>query len=325
MIQVTNLLRVFDKRAIAGLHSVSFSLKEGEIFGLLGPNGSGKTTLLNLIMGTIKADSGEIKLHGKLALFSPEQTSSVLNVQKFLTTSIELDIDEEKKIQLARDLADTFEFTFQLRQNLNELSSGQRQKVLLARELINRPTMLLMDEPFAHLDPFTRKDILAALFRYIRSQGTTVLWVTHDLEEALRFSDRLGILNFGKFEQVGTPKEIVKNPRNLFTAQFIGYRNFFPVKLENGQWISAWGELPYQLRAQEHAILVVPDSAWIVAGDGLPVVLEESYACKQRIEYSGYLGDKKIYLQLPSTHSSLKLTEKVLIRPDFGHSFLIPL
>src|SRR5262245_39902731 len=116
--------------------------------GIMGPNGSGKTTLLNILAGKIEADAGSFQVDGEISFFPKAESYPEINVQKFLVRSVTLDIDEDKKIQLARDLADTFEFTFQLRQNLSELSSGQRQKVLLSKELINRPAVLLMDEPF---------------------------------------------------------------------------------------------------------------------------------------------------------------------------------
>jgi iron complex transport system ATP-binding protein len=164
MIESKNLHFQFDKRGIAGLHGVTVSINEGEIFGVMGPNGSGKTTLLKLLSGALAPQDGTSRVSGKVALFPSTETLVTSNVQKYLINSITLDIDEEKKIQLARDLADTFEFTFQLRQNLNELSSGQKQKVLLSKELINKPSILFLDEPFTHLDPFTRKDILKRYF-----------------------------------------------------------------------------------------------------------------------------------------------------------------
>ncbi|HLW56505.1 MAG TPA: ABC transporter ATP-binding protein, partial [Bacteriovoracaceae bacterium] len=222
MIKLQDINKLFDQRAIAGLHHISFQIKSGEVFALMGPNGSGKTTLINIISGKTKADSGIVTIDGELRLFEQREVEDQ-NVQKFLIASNKLEIDEDKKLQLARDFADIFEFTFQLRQNLSELSAGQRQKVLLASELINSPTLLLLDEPFTHLDPHTRKDILQALFEYIRRQDISVLWVTHDLEEATLFSDRIGLLNFGKLEQVGTPQEVIRKPRSLFAAKFLGY------------------------------------------------------------------------------------------------------
>ena len=168
MIKVTHLTKQFDKRGIAGVHDLSFELNNGEVMAIMGPNGGGKSTLLNLLSQKLASESGEIMVDKTICLFPGSDAPLEMNVLKFLTSSVTLDIEEEKKIQLARDLADTFEFTFQLRQNLSELSSGQKQKILLARELINRPGLLLMDEPFTHLDPFTRKDILRGLFEYIR-------------------------------------------------------------------------------------------------------------------------------------------------------------
>jgi ABC-type multidrug transport system ATPase subunit len=155
MIRAEKLYKQFDKRGIAGIHHLSFSLDKGEILGIMGPNGSGKSTLIKILSNQIQSESGTFTTEGKITFFPSEDTLPSMNVQKFLVNSVSLEIDDEKKIQLARDLADTFEFTFQLRQNLNELSSGQMQKILLSKELINRPSLLLMDEPFTHLDPFT--------------------------------------------------------------------------------------------------------------------------------------------------------------------------
>src|SRR5690606_23364844 len=238
--KICDVNKLFDQRAIAGLHRISFEIKSGEVFALMGPNGSGKTTLINIISGTTQADSGTVTIEGELRLFEQREVSDQ-NVQKFLIASNTLDIDEDKKLQLARDFADIFEFTFQLRQNLSELSAGQRQKVMLASELINSPSLLLLDEPFTHLDPHTRKDILSALFEYIRRQGISVLWVTHDLEEATLFADRIGLLNFGKMEQVGKPIDLVRTPRSLFTAKFLGYENFISVTSKDGKWSTPWG------------------------------------------------------------------------------------
>lgn len=325
MIKALNITKVFDNRGIAGLHSVSFELEEGKIFAVLGPNGSGKTTLLNILSKKINPDSGSLEISGDVSRFPAEENIPSMNVQKFLTGSIKLDIDDEKKIQLARDLADTFEFTFQLRQNLNELSSGQRQKVLLSRELINRPALLLMDEPFTHLDPFTRKEILNGLFQYIRHQNITVMWVTHDLEEAYKYSDLIGVLNFGKFEQITEPTDLIRHPRNLFVAQFTGYRNFFPVKKDNGKWMSPWGVLPHAVTDKDHAILVVPDRAWILHPEGTKFTIEGRFPGVQSIEYECRFGEQKVFVSEGPMKNLLEINDQVTFLPDFNLSFVIPL
>jgi multiple sugar transport system ATP-binding protein len=325
MIKVEQLTKVFDNRGIAGLHNLSFSLKSGKILAIMGPNGSGKTTLLNILSGKLPPDSGYVAINGAVSLFPTEEEVPLINVQKFLVQSIKLDIDEEKKIQLARDLADTFEFTFQLRQNIRELSSGQKQKVLLSKELINKPELLLLDEPFTHLDPFTRKEILNGLFTYIRQQDITVLWVTHDLEEAFKFSDEIGLLNFGRFEQFTDPVTLVRSPRNLFVAQFIGYRNFFPLKNENSSWVSPWGALSYPVNEKEHAILVVPDSAWIRSVDGPKFTILERVAGKQCLLYECEFSTLRVFVSQGHGSPLLEINTQESFRPDEIHSFVIPL
>lgn len=309
MIRTSHLTRQFDKRGIAGLHDLSFELKKGEIMGIMGPNGSGKSTLLKILAGEIKADSGEHEVQGAVSLFPRNEKFPNHNVQKLLIDSVTLDISDEKKLQLARDLADTFEFTFQLRQNFDELSSGQRQKILLSRELINRPSLLLMDEPFSHLDPFTRRDILNGLFQYIRQQSITVLWVTHDLEEAFLYSDLIGVMNFGKFEQSGPPEDLVTKPRNLFVAKFMGYRNFFPVKDLTGA----------------DNILIVPDNAWEINPAGTPYRIEKRYPARQSMEYVLSHEGKTVFFQRGSQMELLEIGTQVLLSPLSNECLTIPL
>ncbi len=326
MIKASEITKQFDKRGIAGVHKMSLNLDQGQVMAIMGPNGSGKSTLLNLLSGRVQPESGDISIDGAISSFPINETLENMNVQKFLIRSITLDIDEEKKIQLSRDLADTFEFTFQLRQNINELSSGQKQKVLLSKELINRPALLLMDEPFAHLDPFTRKDILSGLFQYIRYQGITVLWVTHDLEEAFQFSDQIGLMNFGKFEQRGTPEELVRTPRNLFVAQFMGYRNFFSIKYENGSWQTPWGPRQMAQLAKSDGILIVPDHAWeLQSQDGLEVNIETRHPAKQTMEYRLKSSEKVIFLTQGSQLKLLEMGSKIKLSPKWEECFHIAL
>lgn len=323
MIKVQDLRKQFDKRGIAGVNGISFSLEKGKIMAIMGPNGSGKTSLLKLLSGQAAPEQGSMEVEGKVSLFPSQDQFEDQNVQAFLIKSVTLAIDEEKKLQLARDLADTFEFTFQLRQRLSELSSGQKQKILLARELVNRPQLLLMDEPFGHLDPFTRRDILKGLFTYIKDQGITVLWVTHDLDEAFRFSDLIGLMNFGKFEQIADPLTMVKKPKNLFVAKFMGYRNFFPVKKENGHWTTPFGSFEYDFGTSTEALLVIPDHAWNF-GQGTRVSLLEKHPGKQVIEYLLRFESRMIYL-VRGSQLELAETKDLSITPDWSECFLITL
>lgn len=322
MIYVQDLKKQFDKRGIAGVNGITFSLEQGKVMAIMGPNGSGKTSLLKLLSGAATPESGTIKLDGEVSTFPSSDEPEDQNVQKFLIQSVKLLIDEEKKIQLARDLADTFEFTFQLRQKLSELSSGQRQKILLAKDLINRPSLFLMDEPFAHLDPFTRRDILRGLFEYIKHQKMTVLWVTHDLEEAFRFSDVIGLMNFGKFEQIAGPMTMVQKPKNLFVAKFMGYRNFFPAKRADERWTCSLGDFEMSFDGRDEAILVVPDHAWTV-GEGQRALVTGKHPGRQTIEYTLELESKPVTLV---QGSQLPLYENhIYLAPKWTECFLITL
>lgn len=322
--KVEKLSRHFDKRGIAGVHQISFSLGKGEVLGILGPNGSGKTTLLKMIAGLIKPDGGSIDSSEKITFFQSAQEQPSGNVQKFLTSSVVLDIDDEKKIQLARDLADTFEFTFQLRQNLSELSSGQRQKVLLAKELINRPNILLMDEPFAHLDPFTRTDILNGLFQYIRQQETSVIWVTHDLAEAFRYSDSIAVMNFGRFEQHDSPANLMKSPKSLFVASFIGYRNFVPVKYVAETWETPWGPFKAPPLEKEDGLLVIPDHSWEMSGKIKAQVLATEIVPQGHLTYLDF-GHLRLTMLKPMSENIPDKGSQVSLSPRLSDCFIIRL
>lgn len=326
MIKLHEATKIFDKRGIAGIHSLSLDIPKGHIFALMGPNGSGKTTLLNLISQKIPLDSGTLNVKGKVHFFERREIEKELNVQRFLMEGVTLDVDTDKKLQLSRDMASIFEFTFQLRQNMGELSQGQLQKVLMARELINKPDILFLDEPFVHLDPMSRKDILDSLFTFLRQQETTVIWITHEKDEALKFSNSVGLLQHGKLEQVGPPIHVLQHPKNLFVAQFFGYQNFFKINRMGGEWKTPWGTVSSPLEDQE-AYLVVPASSWKI-DEASPFetkilsLFPQGQACEFEV-----LKDEKCYkavFPLKSFHD-WKPSQKMRLGPILSDCFVIPL
>ena len=327
MIKLNQAKIVFDSRGIAGLHSLNLEIPKGSIFALMGPNGSGKTTILNVLTKKIPLHSGDLEVQGKIHFFERKNPEHDLNVQRFLMESVQdQEIETDKKLQLSRDMADIFEFTFQLRQNVGQLSQGQLQKVLMAAELINQPDILFLDEPFIHLDPMSRKEILYSLFTYLRQREVTVLWITHERDEALRFADKVGLLQHGKFEQVSSPVEILQAPRNLFVAQYFGHQNFLKISRENGTWTTLWGEVKSSLKDHE-GYLVVPPTAWKVDPNSTfeGVILSQYpqyFACEFEIEIS----DKRFKVSLPlDTYSNWEVGQKMKISPDLRHCFVIPL
>jgi ABC-type Fe3+/spermidine/putrescine transport system ATPase subunit len=325
MIDLKQVTKVFDHRGIAGIHQLDLSIKKG-IFALMGPNGSGKTTLLNLISGKLTPDSGTVKVKGSIHFFERREFEKDLNVQRFLIEKITLDVDTDKKIQLSRDMADIFEFTSQLRQNMGQLSQGQLQKVLMASELINQPDILFLDEPFIHLDPMSRKDILEMLFHYLRQKEVTVVWITHEKDEALRFSDTVALMQHGKLEQVSTPVKILREPRNLFVAQFFGHQNFIKINFENGVWKTAWGEVSSELKASE-GYLIVPPSAWKVDTDSnlqgtILSLYPQYFVCEIELD----VNEKRFKVSLPlEAFDKWKKGQKMSLSPDLTQCFVIGL
>lgn len=326
MISLENVRLRFDSRGIAGLSGISFALAEGSISALMGPNGSGKTTILKVLAGELVPHEGSYSLEQEAILVRTPEVPPELNVQKYLVSRVRSDIPCDKAIQLSRDLADIFEFTFQLRQKMGELSAGQRQKVLLAGEIINQPKLILLDEPFAHLDPHTRQGIIQSLFEYVKRQNVTLLWVTHDLNEAARFSDRIILLQHGKVEQEGTPESLVRKPRNLFVAKFMGYENFIPVKKSSsGKWTTPWGETEFRNAPEsDEGYLVVPDTAWALEKESpVKVRIEETYYSETMWTALGQSEDRNF--RIKNVQSLGDKGARLSLKPHLTDCFVIGL
>jgi spermidine/putrescine transport system ATP-binding protein len=326
MIKLDNVYKSFNSKGIAGLNGINLEIFRGEIFSLLGANGSGKTTLLNIISGTLTPDRGEVFFQETAAFYQDMKITADQVVQQFLVSKVLITNEEDKKIQLSRDMADIFEFTFQLKQKFSELSAGQKQKVLLASFLINSPKAILLDEPFTHLDPFTRNSILKSLFEALKRSQTTAIWVTHDLKEAFEFSDRVAIINFGKIEQVADPIQLSLNPRNLFVAQFLGHKNFIPFNLENHLCNSEFGS--YSSSRQDspsEGYLIVPPTSWRAEPSAPNLKIERIFSRGDDILLELSNGSRYIWVTSRPSWGNLKPGDSLNLAPVFEECLTIPL
>ena len=236
LVSIRALKRSFgDVRAVDG---VDLDIREGEFLTLLGPSGSGKTTVLRMIAGFEKPDSGSITLAGKDVSQLPPYERDVNTVfQDYalfphmdVLTNIEYGLrvkgvsKEERRAQALVALKQIRLEGYEDRKPA-QLSGGQRQRVALARALVNKPSVLLLDEPLGALDLKLREQMQIELKALQREVGITFIFVTHDQEEALSMSDRIAIFNHGKIEQLGTPREIYDNPKSAFVSEFVGQTN----------------------------------------------------------------------------------------------------
>jgi iron(III) transport system ATP-binding protein len=327
MIKLTGLTKVFNLKGIAGLHSVDLDIPQGVILALMGPNGSGKTTLLNLLSGKLTSDSGFIDIKGNIHFFETKNPDDSMNVQSFLIDSIQdKSIPQEKKIQLTRDFADIFEFTYQLRQSVGQLSQGQRQKVLMAAELINPSDILFLDEPFIHLDPMARSEVLSDLFRFLRQREMTVIWITHERDEALRFADEVGLMYHGKIVQMSTPIDILTTPKNLFVAQFFGHQNFIKINKENNFWQTPWGPLSFPLLDGE-GYLLIPANAWrIDINSPFTGTISHLYTQYFSSVLELQVEERRFKIEFPlKERGQFKIGQKLALTPELNQCLVIPL
>ncbi len=237
-VELCNVFKFFNQEP--AVHGVDLDVRQGEFFSILGPSGCGKTTILRLIAGFERADGGKILIQSQsmtnvppyrrpvntvfqsYALFNHlnvwDNVAFGLRLKKLRKSEIENRVKEALALVKMESLRSRFP---------NHLSGGQQQRVALARALVNRPAVLLLDEPLGALDLKLRKQMQVELSNLHKDLGLTFIMVTHDQEEALSLSDRIAVMNHGKIEQVGTPNEIYEQPRTPFVADFIGDTNLF--------------------------------------------------------------------------------------------------
>ncbi|WP_051898894.1 ABC transporter ATP-binding protein [Sciscionella sediminilitoris] len=222
-------------RAVAG---VDMDIADGEFFAMLGPSGSGKTTILRMIAGFEQPSGGTITLDGKdvtgLAPFQRDVHTVFQDYALFPHMTVLENIayglrvrrvPKGERLDRAREALDTVRLGDYADRKPNQLSGGQRQRIALARALVNRPKVLLLDEPLGALDLKLRTAMQLELKQLQREVGITFVFVTHDQEEALTMSDRIAVINEGNIEQIGTPAEIYEAPGSAFVAGFVGTSN----------------------------------------------------------------------------------------------------
>ena len=230
--------------SVTALDDVSLAISEGELVTLLGPSGCGKTTLLRIIAGFVRPSEGRLLLQGHDVTRVPPHKRPVNMVFQRAALFPHLDVFENVAFGLRIEGAPKGDIQARVaealrlvrlegleRRRAHELSGGQLQRVALARALVNRPRVLLLDEPLAALDLRIRLEMEAELRRVHRETGATFVYVTHDQGEALALSDRIVVFDQGRVEQVGTPDEIYRRPATPFAARFVGDANVLAVSV----------------------------------------------------------------------------------------------
>lgn len=291
---------------VKALDNVSVQIHKGEFFTLLGPSGCGKTTLLRMIAGFESPTSGQILLDGQdITRLPPNQRPVNTVFQSYalfphLTVAQNIGFGLQMQGKPASEVAARTAKMLALvkleamaGRKTSQLSGGQQQRVALARALAPQPKVLLLDEPLSALDLKLRKEMQTELKRLQRETGITFVFVTHDQEEALTMSDRIGVMAGGHIQQIGAPKDIYTHPVNRFVADFIGETNFLEVTIREGKAQLPGGlSVPVKCASAKATVTIRPEQLRIVAA-GTPETIPAT------VDHSVYFGtDSHVHLTL---------------------------
>ncbi len=297
-----------DVAAVAG---IDLEIAEGEFFSMLGPSGSGKTTTLRMIAGFELPTAGRVELHGQevtnLAPFERDVNTVFQDYALFPHMTVGenvaygLMIRKVPRDERGRRVTDALAMVrlagYEGRKP-NQLSGGQRQRVALARALVNRPRVLLLDEPLGALDLKLREEMQIELKAIQREVGITFVYVTHDQQEALTMSDRIAVFNHGRIEQVGSPALVYERPATAFVAGFVGTSNLIS------------GEVAVAIAGEAGTFTIRPEK--IRLGEPADVTAADEASALGRITEVVYLGADTRYLVALDAGQSLVVTQQNL-------------
>jgi len=281
LLEVRGVAKCFGAREV--LKSISLDIAAGEFLTLLGESGSGKTTLLRLIAGFEQPTAGEIRMAGERLDTLPPYKRRVNTVFQHYALFPHLNVRDNVAYGLRVKNTPKAEIGGRVNEALlmvkmteyadarpSKLSGGQQQRVALSRALVNRPQLLLLDEPLSALDANLRKQMQGELKALQREVGITFLFVTHDQEEAMALSDRIALLRDGALEQVASPREIYARPATAYTAQFIGQTNLLRGEVRGG--VATCGALRWPVSGSDGAAIfsLRPESIPLAADGAAP-------------------------------------------------------
>jgi putative spermidine/putrescine transport system ATP-binding protein len=319
-VSLTSLNRHFG--AVRALDGLTVDVVPGELVALLGPSGCGKTTALRILAGFETADSGTVTVDGKEISHIPasrrdmgmvfQSYSLFPNMSALDNVGFGLRLRKKSGAERKRragELLDMVGLAKQAGQYPHQLSGGQQQRVALARALAIEPRVLLLDEPLSALDAKVRLQLREQIRALQQRLGTTTLFVTHDQEEALSMSDRVGVMKDGKLEQIATPSELYSEPATAFVAEFVGTMNRIPGRLDGtGDQVSAVGQTVPVIGGAADAlagdvdVLVRPEGLDIAAGpNGNGIVADRTFLGSTTRISVLLDGDHMVKVDQPST------------------------
>lgn len=325
-VELRNVTKVFgtDTKAV---DNVSFAIKRGEFFSLLGPSGCGKTTLLRMIAGFETPTSGTILLNGKDISNHPPYKRDVnmvfqnyalfphMSIYNNIAYGLKMKkVPKSKIAELVNEVIEMVKLTGLEDRKITQLSGGQQQRVALARALVNKPAVLLLDEPLGALDQKLREQMQIELVNLQEQVKITFIFVTHDQREALTISDRIAVMNDGKIEQIGSSKAIYEFPHTRFVADFIGTSNFLYGTYRDSQnglkrievpGADIWVESQQDLTVGEKVTVVIRPEKLSISKEPNPSEINRLHGVIEDIIYVG--TNTRYFVKIPSNGMMLQV------------------
>jgi putative spermidine/putrescine transport system ATP-binding protein len=317
MLTCKKTFHVHGGQQVPALDDVSLDVREGTLFTLLGASGSGKTTMLRSIAGLERPDSGRISIGGSVVLDTDAAVVVPANKRKlgmvfqsyaiwphlsvFDNVAYPLRVRGDKRSSIRADVQAVLAMMHMehlIDRSATMLSGGQQQRLALARAVVARPRLLLLDEPLSNLDAKLRELMRFELKRLQREMGITTLYVTHDQDEALAMSDRLAVFNHGRIEQVGAPADVYERPATPFVAGFVGTSNLLS------------GDVAQRLVGSPGLYTVRPEKIRLAEPD--TTVADDEIAADGHIRSVVYLGSETRYIVSLDAGTDLVVTEQNL-------------
>ncbi|MCP1535565.1 ABC transporter ATP-binding protein [Methylorubrum extorquens] len=331
--------------SVVAVEAVTLDVARGEFVTFLGPSGSGKSTTLYVIAGFQDPNAGDVLIEGRSILNTPSNKRNIGMVFQRYTLFPQMTIAENVGFPLKVRRWNRADIDARVKAMLKlvhleayadrkpaQLSGGQQQRVALARALAYEPPLLLMDEPLSALDKSLREELQHEIKRVHHETGVTILYVTHDQEEALRLSDRIALFRQGRIEQLGTGRDLYDEPASRFVAGFIGHSNFMPcridrqrgaadgaIRLDDGTPVNGVSLAAMPAQSESGVLMVRPDALRLHAPDSAPAgaifgTIDEASFCGEAMQYSvATAWGENLTVRTPSDIGRARVGERVAL------------